>query len=91
MLPVSRRVRVVTGRNGVLAPNFAVNPFGYQFASALFLKHAAGCIVGFLLGGMDAGRAIRIVSFVNPVPVWTTRYHAISAFTHSLAFCKTEG
>ena len=86
MLPVARRTRIISGRNGVFAPNLPVKPFGNQFAAALVMQHPAGGIIGFFLRAVDARRLIRIVSFIGPTSVGTTEYNPIPTFTHNYCY-----
>lgn len=69
MLGVPGRVRVVAGRNGVLAPDFSILTLDDQFAPALIAEHSFCGFDGITLRPVKAGSLIRIVALIRPIAI----------------------
>lgn len=76
MLPVTWRTRIISRRDGILAPNPAIQTFRYQLPAARVEQHFTGALLGFFLCGMCASRPISIELPVYP-DVITSIYHSI--------------
>ncbi len=69
VVPVHRGTGIVAGSNCIFAPDPAVETFGCKLTAALVVQHSASRVVGFLLGAMDTGSLIRVVSLISPISI----------------------
>lgn len=58
MFLVLRWIGIIAGSDGILAPDFPINPFCDQFPSPLILEVFSCRVFGFFLPVMDAGRFV---------------------------------
>ena len=82
MFPISRRARVISGCDCILANYCPMTAHCCKLSTALIMKHFFCCFVSIALIVVQARCLVCIVALVYPYTVITMIYRSVSVLTH---------